>query len=186
MQRLWWLLFNFRSGGCVVRLLYDVLQTINGSSISIYSHFATFPCLPHGLKGIFVSGAARIGRDCVIFHQVTIGSNSLIDSKSRGSPVIGDKCYIGAGAKIIGNVRIGNNVRIGANAVVCEDVPDNCVVYSGAMIIRQKEATMDNRFYNAPGKWMCFEGGKFVEVVDERLELLKSSARASGAAYKSQ
>ena len=36
--------------------------------------------------------------------------------------------YIGAGAKVIGNIKIGNNVRVGANCVVFFDVPDNCTV----------------------------------------------------------
>lgn len=40
----------------------------------------------------------------------------------------GKNVYIGAGAKIIGNVSVGNNVRIGANCVVVEDIPDNCTV----------------------------------------------------------
>ncbi len=43
---------------------------------------------PHGLSGIYVSKDAKIGSGCVIFHQVTIGSNNLEDSKSRGAPVI--------------------------------------------------------------------------------------------------
>lgn len=42
--------------------------------------------------------------------------------------MIGDNVYIGAGAKIIGNVRIGDNVRIGANCVCAEDIPDNATV----------------------------------------------------------
>ena len=84
----------------------------------------------HGTYGIFISGGAKIGRNCSIYQQVTIGSNMLIDSKGFGSPKIGDNCLIGAGAKIIGNVTIGNNCRIGANAVVTINLPDNslCVI----------------------------------------------------------
>ena len=84
--------------------------------------------LPHGLNGIFISQGAKIGKNCVVFHQVTIGSNTLSDSKNPGAPMIGDNCYIGAGAKIIGKVKIGNNCRIGANCVVVKDIPDNSTV----------------------------------------------------------
>ena len=56
---------------------------------------------PHGLNGIWISSGAKIGEDCVIFHQVTIGSNTLKDTKGRGSPTIGDNVYIGTGAKVI-------------------------------------------------------------------------------------
>jgi len=75
--------------------------------------------------GIVVSGGAKIGNNCNISQDVTIGF--IPRGKKRGVPVIGDNCYIAPGAKIIGNVKIGNNVAIGANAVVTTDLPDNAV-----------------------------------------------------------
>lgn len=36
---------------------------------------------PHGLRGIVISQYAKIGEDCIIFQNVTIGSNTLIGSK---------------------------------------------------------------------------------------------------------
>lgn len=47
---------------------------------------------PHGLSGIYISKKAIIGEDCIIFHQVTIGSNTLKDSKKFGAPRIRKKC----------------------------------------------------------------------------------------------
>src|SRR5881392_3183872 len=91
--------------------LYGVFQYETGSSVAWNAQFAGQPCFPHGMKSIFIAGAAAIGKNCVIFQQVTIGSNMLADSGGRGAPRIGDDCYIGAGAKIVGNVRVGNNVR---------------------------------------------------------------------------
>ena len=41
---------------------------------------------------------------------------------------VGDNCYVGTGATILGPIRIGNNVTIAAGAVVTKDVPDNVVV----------------------------------------------------------
>lgn len=82
----------------------------------------------------------------MIFHHVTIGSNNLKDSLKRGSPIIGDNVYIGAGAKIIGAVRIGNNVRIGANCIVVKDVPDNCVVVTKGTCVIKKEIQLDNTY----------------------------------------
>jgi serine O-acetyltransferase len=98
------------------------------------------PVLPHGLKGIFISQCAIIGKNCTIFQQVTIGSNMLTGSKGFGGPIIGDNVLIGAGAKIIGNVKIGSNVKIGANAVVVKDIPDNATVVMVAprIIIHKK------------------------------------------------
>ncbi len=106
--------------------------------------FASMPMLPHGLCGIFISADAKIGKNCVIFHQVTIGSNTLKDSKGFGSPTLGDNVYIGAGAKIIGGVKIGNNVRIGANCVVTMDIPDNTTVVVEKPRLIVKSAPQDN------------------------------------------
>ena len=70
-------------------------------------------------------GGAKIGKNVVISHQVTIGRN-------RGlAPVIGDGVYIGPGAKIFGGIRVGDNARIGANCVVFQDVPDNATIVLG-------------------------------------------------------
>lgn len=117
-----------------------------GSYIGGGAKMSGLPVFPHGVKGIFISGGSVIGKNCVIFHQVTIGSNTLKNSEYGGSPTIGDNCYIGAGAKIIGNVKIGNNVRIGANCVVVKAVPDNCTVVSQPCRVIQKDETMDNNF----------------------------------------
>jgi serine O-acetyltransferase len=68
--------------------------------------------------GVVINGQVRGGSGIHIQHQVTIGA------ERRMSPMIGDDVFIGAGAKIIGNVKVGNGARIGANAVVLEDVPE--------------------------------------------------------------
>ncbi|HHX72203.1 MAG TPA: hypothetical protein GX701_04650, partial [Clostridiales bacterium] len=86
----------------------------------------------------------------------------LADSSDQGSPVIGDHVYIGAGAKIIGNVKIGNHCRIGANAVVYKDMPDHSVAVCAPTRIIQKEA-LDNRFIviRDNGQAEVFEDGHF-------------------------
>ena len=125
---------------------YQKLMDRNNASIPFTAEFADMPTLPHGLSGIYISAGAKIGKACVIFHQVTIGSNMLPGSKSQGFPTLGDNVYIGAGAKIIGNVTIGNNVRIGANCVVTTDIPDNATVVLEKPRIIVKDAPQDNRF----------------------------------------
>jgi serine O-acetyltransferase len=149
--------------------IYELYQYENNSSIAWNSTFEGIPCLPHGMKSIFVSGGAIIGSNCVIFQQVTIGSNTLPDSKGTGAPIIGNNCYIGSGAKIVGNVRIGNNVRIGANAVVYKDVPDNTIVTSGEQKMVTKDTSLDNRYYSFSGRWVYYDNSKWIPVVDEAI-----------------
>ena len=125
---------------------YQRLMSKNAADIALGCQMDGVPTFPHGFNGIFVSEGAKIGSDCVIFHQVTIGSNTLPGSRGRGCPTIGNSVYIGCGAKIIGNVHIGNNVRIGANCVVTQDIPDNATVVLERPRVLVRETPQDNRF----------------------------------------
>ena len=80
--------------------------------------------------------ARRIGKNCTIIHNVTIGMRN-----EYAFPDIGDNVFVGAGARILGGIRIGNNARIGANAVVLDDVPDGATVVGiPARVIHISEA----------------------------------------------
>ena len=105
-----------------------------GTAINAGAQFEDVPNLPHGITGIFVLHSAKIGKNCTILQNVTIGS-----SKGK-APQIGDNCIIGAGAVIIGGIKIGNNCNIGANCTVFKDVPDNTTVVNVAprYITREK------------------------------------------------
>lgn len=72
--------------------------------------------------GIVVNSEVRSGERVVLEHMITIGA------EAGQCPRLGSNIFIGAGAKIIGNVRVGNDVQIGANAVVVKDVPDGATV----------------------------------------------------------
>lgn len=151
------------------KLAYRILEFLGGCTIPFEASFEGKPCLPHGVHGIFVSAGATIGRNCVIFQHVTIGSNMIPTSKGFGYPTIGRDCYIGAGAKIIGAVTIGDGVRIGANAVVHRDVPDNAIVTVAEQVVRQG-ADLDNRFYAYKrGAWRYFDDGVWTVVEDSTL-----------------
>jgi serine O-acetyltransferase len=74
--------------------------------------------LPHP-NGIVIHPDTRIGPNCLIFQQVTLGTRP----EQPVAPRIGGHVDIGAGARILGNVTIGDHARIGANAVVLCDIP---------------------------------------------------------------
>ena len=84
---------------------------------------------PHPI-GIVIANNATLGKNCIIYQNVTIGAKSyeLAKMGKKYFPTIGDNVTIYAGACVIGGIKIGNNVVIGANAVVTKDIPDNSVV----------------------------------------------------------
>jgi serine O-acetyltransferase len=84
-------------------------------------------------SGTVINGDVRGGSRIYIEHQVTIGA------EDRKSPVIENDVFIGAGARVIGNVKVGAGARIGANAVVLDDVPANCTVAGvPARVVRRR------------------------------------------------
>lgn len=76
--------------------------------------------IQHGFATII--NADRIGENCKVFQQVTVGYNG------EKRPIIGDNVEICYGAKVIGGLKIGNNAVVGAQALVIHDVPENAVV----------------------------------------------------------
>lgn len=91
--------------------------------------------LPHP-HSILFGRYAKIGDNCTIYHDVTIGQNN------GKTPVVGNNVIIYPGARIIGNIKIGDNVVIGANAVVVKDIPNNVVVAGNpAVIIKERDLT---------------------------------------------
>ena len=62
------------------------------------------------------------------------------DYGSWGSPTIGNKVFIGAGAKIIGKITIGDKAKIGAGCVVVQDVPAGatCVMQNSRIIVKNQ------------------------------------------------
>ena len=126
--------------------LYNSYWESYGSFIGIDAVLEEKPIFPHKPLGVFISNSAHIGKKCVIFQQVTIGSNTIKGSKGNGAPFLEDCVYIGCGAKIIGNVHVGRNARIGANCVVVKDVPDNSVSVIRGIEIIVKNEELDNVF----------------------------------------
>jgi serine O-acetyltransferase len=89
---------------------------ISGAEIPINCRIGGGLSIPHP-NGIVIHPDVSVGPNCLIFQQVTLGSNRL------GTPTIGGHVDIGAGAKVLGPISVGNHAVVGANAVVLTDVP---------------------------------------------------------------
>ena len=124
--------------GDLYRLWYiKRADAFNNASMGTHRNFgAVFdgpPQLPHGLNGIIVSHNAKIGKNCRIYHQVTIGEGT------GGAPSIGDDVLIGAGAKLIGGIQIGDRARIAPGVVVMCDVPADATVLPHEPAIHERK-----------------------------------------------
>ncbi len=84
---------------------------------------------------IVISGDAVFGDDCIVRQGVTVG---LRNRNRRGSPRIGNRVDIGAGAKLLGEITIGDDVAIGANAVVLCDVPSGSIAVGGPAVVKAR------------------------------------------------
>lgn len=92
-------------------------SALTGADIPLNCQIGGGLLLPHP-NGIVIHPNARIGVNCLIFQQVTLGTLA-----SGGTPVLSGHVDVGAGAKLLGPVVVGEHAVIGANAVVLQDVP---------------------------------------------------------------
>lgn len=76
---------------------------------------------------IVINNRASVGQCCRIHPGVTIGATNGINKAAQ----IGDNCYLGSGAKIIGDIQIADGVAIGANAVVVKSIHESNTTWAG-------------------------------------------------------
>ena len=97
-------------------------SVVTGADIPLTCSIGGGLLIPHP-NGIVIHPAAKIGVNCLIFQQVTVGTR-----EDLGPPEIGGHVDVGAGAKILGPISIGAHAKIGANAVVTFDVKNRATV----------------------------------------------------------
>jgi serine O-acetyltransferase len=96
----------------LVLLQYRFWSVVTGADIPLTCEIGGGLLIPHP-NGIVIHPDARIGVNCLIFQQVTIGTR-----RGGGVPLIEGHVDIGAGAKIFGDVRIPSHSLVRANSVI--------------------------------------------------------------------
>ncbi len=111
----------------IARVLSFLNFVLFGLEIAMRCEIGEGLYLPHTVGTVI--GAQRIGKNAVIYHNVTFGAKEVdIGYHNDQRPIVGDNVIVGSGAKVLGGITVGNNVVIGANAVVINSVPDNVTV----------------------------------------------------------
>src|SRR3954463_544973 len=96
-------------------------SVVTGSDIPVATQIGGGLLLPHP-NGVVIHPDCRIGPNCLILQQVTLGSGG------GGVPSMGGHVDIGAGAKVLGGIHLHDHSVVGANAVVLSDVPQGVTV----------------------------------------------------------
>ena len=122
--------YYHNSGGELFRLYYEHKHT----KLRCKTGIELSPnCAGYGLHvshgKVVVSHVAKIGNNCKILSDVTIGGQGRYDRP--GAPTLGDRVFVASGAKIIGNITIADDVVIGANAVVVKDITEPGITVAG-------------------------------------------------------
>lgn len=107
---------KFRFHRLSVRLGFTIPPNVFAEGLAI-PHYGT----------IVVHGSVRAGKNCRLQEGVTIGATG----GSHEAATIGDNCFFGSGAKVIGAVRIADDVAIGAGAVVTKDITEAGTTWAG-------------------------------------------------------
>lgn len=101
-----------------------------GMDLSWQSDIAPGLAVTHGW-GLVVSPGATIGRNCTLFHGVTLGRGDRIGpdgSRLSGFPVLEDDVWVGPHAIVVGGIRVGKGCRILGGAFVSTDIPPYALV----------------------------------------------------------
>jgi serine acetyltransferase len=116
--------YRLRRSGLTHRLVATVLALFYKGEPALFINCGDIGpglMLLHGFATVIT--ARRIGVDCQVSQQVTIGYDD------RGAPpILGDRVRVGANAVVLGPITVGDDAVVGAGAVVVRDVPPGAVV----------------------------------------------------------
>ncbi|MCQ6564939.1 serine acetyltransferase [Bacillus mycoides] len=116
-----------------------------GYEIPVDTNIGKGFCITH-FGSIAINPDAQIGENVNISKGITIGTTYR--GGKKGSPIIGDKVWIGPSAIIVGKIKVGSNVLIAPGAYVNFDVPNNSIVVGNPGKIIYSENATDEYIQN--------------------------------------
>jgi serine O-acetyltransferase len=93
----------------------------------------------HGM-GLAISPKACVGKDVILFQNVTLGESTHPKTRASGAPIVGRSVHVGPGATLLGPIEIGEGSKIMASCVVTESVPPHSLVVAPEPDVRARVA----------------------------------------------
>ncbi len=124
------------------RFFSQIARFLTGMEIHPGARIAEGFFCDHGMA-VVIGETAVIGRNCVMFHGVTLGGTGKHEAKRH--PTVGHDVFLGTHATLLGPITVGDRARIGAETVIINrDVPADCtVVGTPGRIVRQNGRRVD-------------------------------------------
>ena len=120
-NRLWSIAHKLYQGGSSLGRFFEIIYNIAcANGISAQAEIGKGTVFYHHGIGCVVHQNCRIGKNCKIFGNVTLGCKWTNNEESGEPPTIGD------------------NVLIGAGAVVLQDIPPNSIAIGVPAQIKQR------------------------------------------------
>lgn len=106
---------------------------INGCVIGAGADFSAGFVIMHPV-GIVINSKVRGG------NNITLESGVVIGDEKGHSPRLANNIFVGAGAKIIGDLEVADEVKIGANAVLTKSAPQGATMLGIPAVPYQRKA----------------------------------------------
>lgn len=127
------------------RIIYRFIANYRNIEISYFTNIGGGLYLGHAYN-ITINPKAIIGSNCNIHKGICIGQENR--GKRKGTPIIGNRVWIGINAVIVGKIIIGDDVLIAPNSYVNCDVPSHSVVYGNPCVIKSKDNATEGYINN--------------------------------------
>ncbi|MBI4818124.1 MAG: glycosyltransferase [Deltaproteobacteria bacterium] len=126
------------------RAISRAIRHVYGADIHWKAQIEPGLVIVHG-QGLVIGHGARVGRKCILFHNVTLGEGRDARSREVGSPTLGDEVHVGPGACLIGPISIASKSKVAPGTVLMHSIPAAAVVSMSEprTVLRREMATDD-------------------------------------------